>query len=64
MTKNYDIVLDTLQAKHDALMDMTIKNMNCEFIGLGIMDDIRLEQCEQLTKAIRMWKASEHGLGL
>jgi hypothetical protein len=28
------------------------------------MDDIRLEQCEQLTKAIRMWKASEYGLGL
>ena len=64
MNKEYDVVLDALQTKHDTLMAMTMKNMSCEFIGLGIMDDIRLEQCEQLTKAIRMWKASEYGLGL
>lgn len=64
MNKEYDVVLDTLQTKHDNLMAMTMKNMNSEFVRLGIMDDIRLEQCEQLKKAIRMWKASEYGLGL
>ena len=56
MTKEYDVVLDTLQAKHDALMAITMKNMNSEFISMGIMDDIRLEQCEQLKKAMRMWQ--------
>ena len=55
MTKEYDVVLDTLQTKHDTLMAITMGNMSSEFIGMGIMDDIRLEQCEQLKKAMRMW---------
>lgn len=55
MTEDFDVVLETLQAKHDALMAITMRNMSSEFIGMGIMDDIRLEQCEQLKKAIRMW---------
>ena len=59
----YDVVLDALTAKHDALMTMTMKNMNREFMSMGIMDDIRLDQCKQLKKAMRMWKAIEHGLG-
>jgi hypothetical protein len=63
MTKEYDVVLDTLQTKHDALMAMTMKTMNSEFISMGIMDDIRLEQCAQLKKAMRMWKAIEYGVG-
>lgn len=63
MSKKYDVVLDTLQAKHDTLMAITMKNMSSEFMGMGIMDDIRLEQCEQLKKAIRMWKASEYRVG-
>lgn len=61
--KDYDVVLDVLQKHHDNLMSMTMRNMNSEFIGMNIMDDIRLEQCEQLKKAMRMWKAQEHGLG-
>lgn len=60
---SYDVVLDTLQKHHDKLMKITMENMTSEFIGIGIMDDIRLEQCEQLKKAMRMWKAQEHGLG-
>lgn len=64
MSKEYDVVLDALQAKHDVLMSITMKNMSSEFIGMGIMDDIRLEQCEQLKKAMRMWKASEYGVGV
>ena len=63
MTKEYDVVLDALLAKHDTLMAITMKNMNSEYMGIGIMDDIRLDQCEQLKKAMRMWKAQEHGLG-
>lgn len=63
MTKEYDVVLDALLIKHDTLMAMTMKNMNSEFMGMGIMDDIRLDQCEQLKKAMRMWQASEYGVG-
>ena len=63
MTKEYDVVLDALLVKHDALMAMTMKNMNSEFMSMGIMDDIRLDQCEQLKKAMRMWKALEYGVG-
>ena len=61
--KEYDVVLDALLVKHDALMAMTMKNMNSEFMSMGIMDDIRLDQCEQLKKAMRMWQASEYGVG-
>lgn len=63
MTKEYDVVLDALLVKHDALMAMTMQNMNSEFMSMGIMDDIRLDQCEQLKKAMRMWKAIEYGVG-
>ena len=63
VTKEYDVVLDALLVKHDALMAMTMQNMNSEFMSMGIMDDIRLEQCEQLKKAMRMWKAIEYGVG-
>lgn len=52
----YDVVLDALTVKHDALMSMTMKNMNSEFMDMGIIDDIRLYQCEQLKKAMRMWR--------
>lgn len=61
--QEYDVVLDTLQKHHDKLMKITMQNMNSEYLGMGIMDDIRLEQCDQLKKAMRMWKAQEHGLG-
>jgi len=61
MTETYDVVLNALQTKHDELMAMTMRNMNSEIIGLGIMDDIRLEQCEQLKEAIEVWKAHKRG---
>ena len=60
MDKEYDVVLDALQTKHDVLMAITMRNMSSEFMGMGIMDDIRLDQCEQLKKAIHMWEAREH----
>jgi hypothetical protein len=55
-TDDYDVVVDILQKHHDKLWKMTQQNMNSEFIGMGIMDDIRLEQMAQLTKAIGVWK--------
>ena len=58
---NYDVVLDTLQKKHDTLMELTMQNMRSELLGIGIMDGIRLEQCEQLREAIEVWKAHKRG---
>ena len=56
MTDDYDVVIDTLQKQYDVLWKMTERNMNSEFMGMGIMDDIRLDQMEQLKEAIDMWK--------
>ncbi len=59
MTDDYDVVIDTLQKQYDILWKMTERNMNSEFMGMGIMDDIRLEQMAQLKEAIEMWKGKE-----
>jgi hypothetical protein len=56
MSDDYDVVLHTLQKERDKLWSMTERNMNSEFIGMGIMDDIRLSQIRQLDIAMRMWK--------
>lgn len=52
--EDYDVVIDTLQKQYDILLLLTQQNMN---VGMdNIMDQIRLEQCDQLGKAIIMWK--------
>jgi len=56
MSDDYDVVIHTLQEKRDKLWSMTERNMNSEYVGMGIMDDIRLSQIRQLDIAIRMWK--------
>jgi hypothetical protein len=56
MSDDYDVVLHTLQKERDLLWSMTERNMNSEYVGMGIMDDIRLSQIRQLDIAIRMWK--------
>ena len=53
----FDIVINTLQKQHDLLWRMTEQNMNSEFTGMGLMDDIRFKQMDQLQQAIDMWKA-------
>jgi len=53
--EDYDIVLDTLQNQRAILWKMTESNMNHDLFN--IMDQIRLEQIDQLDKAIVMWKA-------
>ena len=54
MTEDYDVVLDTLQKQRDILWKMTQSNMNMDMFN--IMDQIRLEQIDQLEKAMAMWK--------
>lgn len=54
--EKYDVVLDTLQEKRDRLWKMTERNMTSEYIGMGVMDDIRLSQIRQLDIAMRMWR--------
>ena len=51
----YDVVIDVLQKHHDKLWEMTKRNMNSEYIGMNIMDDIRLSQMDELKKAIKLW---------
>lgn len=55
----YDVVIDTLEKKRDSLWEMTSRNMNSEFSGMGIMDDIRLSQIVQLQRAIDLWKKDQ-----
>ena len=59
--QEYDVVIDALQEKRDRLWKMTQQNMNSEFMSMGIMDDIRLEQIDQLDRAIQQWKKSKEG---
>ena len=54
MNEDYDVVLDTLQKQRDILWKMTQSNMNHDMFN--IMDQIRLEQIDQLDKAMAMWK--------
>lgn len=56
MSEEYDVVLDVLQRHHDKLWEMTRRNMQSEFIGMNIMDDIRLEQMDQLKLAMKLWR--------
>lgn len=56
MSDDYDVVLDVLQKHHDILWKMTERNMQSEFLGMNIMDDIRLEQMDQLKLAMNLWK--------
>lgn len=51
--EKYDVVVDTLQKKIDALWKMIQANMNADM--MNIMDDIRLEQIDQLKNAIAVW---------
>ena len=51
----YDVVIDVLTKHRDKLWEMTRRNMQSEFIGMNIMDDIRLAQIEQIDEAIKLW---------
>lgn len=61
--KEYDVVIDVLQKHHDKLWEITKRNMESEYIGMGIMDDIRLQQMAEIKEAIRWWKERKEMLG-
>jgi demethoxyubiquinone hydroxylase (CLK1/Coq7/Cat5 family) len=54
MTDDYDVVVDVLQTHYEKLLEMTRQNIELDMFN--IMDEIRLEQLNQLNKAIKMWK--------
>lgn len=49
----YDVVIDTLTQKKQALWNITQSNMNMDMFN--IMDDIRLQQIQELNEAMGMW---------
>ena len=55
--EEYDVVIDALQEKRDRLWKMTQQNMNSDMFN--IMDQIRLDQIDQLDRAIQQWKKSK-----
>ena len=55
--EDYDVVIDTLQKQRDILWKMTQQNMNADMFN--IMDQIRLEQIDQLDKAISLWEKNK-----
>jgi hypothetical protein len=54
MDEEYDVVTDVLQKHCDVLNKMVQQNMNADMFN--IMDQIRLEQIDELQKAIKMWR--------
>lgn len=53
---DYDVVIDVLTKHRDKLQQMVDQNLRSEFIGMGIMDDIRLEQIAQINQCLKLWK--------
>lgn len=54
-TEDYDVVVDVLTNHKDILHKLTMRNMNSEYVGLNIMDDIRLEQIAEIDECLRVW---------
>lgn len=54
MNDDYDVVLDTLQLKYDALWEITKRNHNADMFN--IMDQIRHEQMDDLKQAMNLWR--------
>jgi hypothetical protein len=52
--KDFDVVIDVLQKHRAILWKMTQQNMNSDMFN--VMDQIRLEQIDQLDRAIIMWE--------
>ncbi len=61
---DFDVVVHALQTHRDILWKMTECNMNSEFMGMNIMDDIRLKQIDQLDNAIKCHKVQKSGSNL
>ena len=55
LDEDYDVVVDVLQKHYNILWNMSKNKENW-----GIMDHIRLEQMEQIKRAIKLWKEHKH----
>lgn len=56
MEEDFDVVIDVLTKHKEKLWEMTKRNMQSEYIGMNIMDDIRLAHIDELEEAIEVWK--------
>lgn len=56
MDEDYDVAIDVLTKHAQKLQEMTERNIQSEYVGWGIMDDIRAYQIERINKAIDVWK--------
>jgi demethoxyubiquinone hydroxylase (CLK1/Coq7/Cat5 family) len=54
MDEDYDVVTDVLKKHLNVLLEMI--NSNAEQGMFNVMDQIRLDQINQLDRAIRMWR--------
>ena len=54
MDEDYDVVTDVLKKHLNVLLEMI--NSNAEQGIFNVMDQIRLDQINQLDRAIRMWR--------
>lgn len=54
--EDYDVVIDVLTKHRFKLQAMTDANLNSEFIGWNIMDDIREKQIHEINQCIEMWR--------
>lgn len=51
----YNVVLDVLQKHYDVLKDMNERNQRMG-LDVGIMDQIRFDQMDEIKEAMRWWK--------
>jgi hypothetical protein len=50
--QDYDVVIATLQKHHDVLSKMDEN----DFLGFGIMQQIRMQHCYELKMAMQVWQ--------
>ena len=51
----YNVVLDVLQKHYDVLKDMNERSLRMG-LDVGIMDQIRFDQMDEIKEAMRWWK--------
>lgn len=56
MQEKYNVVIDVLTKHKNKLEEMIDRNMRSEFIGINIMDQIRVKQIAEIDDCIELWK--------
>ena len=57
--KDYDVVVDVLTKHRDQLWKMCERNMNSDYVGWNIMDDIRERQIADIDECIAIWQRNK-----